>query len=166
METHDWQCKKCQRSMQTLCSFCPGVILAPAECPLQTKPRVTAPEKRLAKVQGFSFLVWNTSTKTQEAFSVLLLWSLQMLWKCSWWRQACKRCCLRSCWGSRVVHKLKIHALWRLHQISLSPCFLEVKKKGILTVQIHKETTSGSPLSGRIAICSVAFVSNTSAPVS
>ena len=115
----------------------------------------TAPEKRQAKIQGFSFLVWNTS-KTQEAFSMLLLWSLQMLWKCSWWRQACKRCCPRSCWGSRVAHKLKIHAFWRLHQISLSLCFLEVKK-GILTVQIHKET-SKSPFSRGVAICSVDFI--------
>lgn len=123
-----------------------------------TTKKVTVPEKRVAKVQGFSFLVWNTSTKIQESFSVLLLWSLQMLWKCSWWRQACKRCCPRSCWGSRVVHKLKIHAFWRLHQISLSPCFLEVKM-GILTVQIYKETISKSPHSRRVAICTVAFIS-------
>lgn len=80
-----------------------------------------------------------------------------MLWKCSWWRQACKRCCLRSCWGSRVVHKLKIHALWKLHQISLSLCFLEVKKKGILKVQIHKETTSKCPLSRGLVICFCCF---------
>lgn len=152
MKTHDWQYKKCQSSMQQHCAFCLDVILAP-ECLLRTKPKQWLHlKKRLAEVQGFSFLVWNTA-KTQEAFSVLLLWSLQMLWKCSWWRQACKRCCPRSCWGSRLVHKLKIHALWRLHQISLSLCFLEVKK-GILTVQIHKETTSKRPLSRGVAICS------------
>lgn len=112
-----------------------------------TTKKVTVPEKR-----------GNTSTKIQESFSVLLLWSLQMLWKCSWWRQACKRCCPRSCWGSRVVHKLKIHAFWRLHQISLSPCFLEVKM-GILTVQIYKETISKSPHSRGVTICTVAFIS-------
>lgn len=38
---------------------------------LQTKPK--NPEKQLAKVQGFSFLVWNASTKSQAAFNVLLL---------------------------------------------------------------------------------------------
>lgn len=143
MKAHDWQHKKRQRPVQKALLILPWCHSSSRRL-LQTKPiQWLHLKKRLAKVQGFCFLVWSASTKSWEAFNVLLLWSLQMLWKCSWWMQVCQRCCLRSCWGSKAVHRLKTRALWRLHQISLSLCFLEVKK-GMLQARYIKKWTRRS----------------------